>query len=66
MIRDLGKIIVSSLTIGDRFECDRTKTMIVSRYLTIHLLSPLTIGRIVLTEFDDLDILLATFDSQIE
>ena len=49
-----------------RFNATKTKTMIVSRSRTMHPQSPpLTIGRTVLKESDDLVILGVKFDSKI-
>ena len=46
-----------------KLNASKTKTMIVSRPLTMHSQSPpLTIGGTVLKESDDLDILGVTFD----
>ena len=48
-----------------KLNASKTDTMIVSRYRTMHPQSPpLTIGGTVLEEFDDLVILLVTFDSK--
>ena len=48
-----------------RMKLDASKTMMVSRSLTMHPQSPaLTIGGTVLKEFDDLVILGVTFDSK--
>ena len=50
---------------GMKLNATKTKTMIVSRSCTMHLQSlPLTIGRTVLKESDDLHILWMTFDSK--
>ena len=52
-------------SLGDEIECEKVKTMIVSRSRTIHPQSPaLTIGRTVLKESDDLVILGVAFDSK--
>ena len=49
---------------GDEIECEKTKTMIISRSHTMHPQSlPLIIGGIVLKESDDHVILGVTFDS---
>ena len=49
---------------GMKLNASKTKTMIVSRSRTMHHQSPpLTIGRTVLKESDDLIILEVTFDS---
>ena len=49
-----------------KFNTNKTKTMIVSRSRTMHPQSPpLTIGRTVLKESDDLVILGVTCDSKI-
>ena len=51
---------------GDEIDCDKTKTMIVSRSRTMHPQSPpLTIDGTVLKYSDDLDILGVTFDSKL-
>ena len=48
-----------------KLNASKTKTMIVSRSLTMHPQSPpSTIGGMVLKESDDLDILEVTFDSK--
>ena len=48
-----------------KLTASKTKTMIVSRFHTMHPHSPpLTIGRTVLKEYDDLVILGVTFDSK--
>ena len=50
---------------GMKLNASKTKTMIVSRSLTMHPKSPaLTIGGTVLKETDDLVILEVTFDSK--
>ena len=55
---------VSGVTWGMKLNESKTKTMIVSRSLTMHPQSPaLTIGGTVLQEYDDLVILGVTFDS---
>ena len=58
--------IVSDVTLwGIKLNASKTKTMIVSRSRTMHPQSPpLTIGRTVLKESDDLVILGVTFDSK--
>ena len=49
-----------------KLNANKTKTMIVSRSLTMHPQSPpLTIDSTVLKEFDDLDILGVIFDSKL-
>ena len=49
-----------------KLNASKTKTMIVSRLRTMHPQSPpLTIGRTVLKEYDDLVILRVTFDSKL-
>ena len=50
---------------GMKLNVSKTKTMIVSRSLTMHPQSPrLTIGRTVLKESDDIVSLVVTFDSK--
>ena len=58
--------LVSGVTIGGmKLNASKTNTMIVSRSRTVHPQSPpLTIGRTVLDESDDLVILGVTFDSK--
>ena len=49
-----------------KLNASKTKTMIVSRSLTMHPQSPpLTIGETVLKESDDLVVLRVTFDSKL-
>ena len=51
---------------GMKLNASKTKTMIVSRSITMHPQSPpLTIGGTVLKESDDMDILGVTFDSKL-
>ena len=65
MIRDLGRVSEWCDLWGMKLNASKTKTMIVSRSLTMHpQSSPLTIGRTVLIESDDLVILGVTFDSK--
>ena len=53
------------LPLGDETNGSKIKTMIVSRSCTMHPQSPvLTIGRTVLKESDDLEILGVIFDSK--
>ena len=63
--RDLGRVNEWCDLWGMKFNVSKTKTMIVSRSLIMHPLSPpLTIGGTVLKESDDLVILGLTFDSK--
>ena len=63
--RDLGKDSDWCDLWGMKLNASKTKTMIVSRSLTMHPQSPpLTIGRTVLLESDGLVILQVTFDSK--
>ena len=65
LIRDLGRVSEWCDLCGTKFKASKTKTMIVSRSLTMHPQSPpLTIGGTVLKESDDLVILGVTFDSK--
>ena len=65
-IRDLGRVSKWCDLWGMKLNASKTKTMIVSRSRTMHLLSPpLTIGGTVLKESDDLAILGVTFDSKL-
>ena len=58
LICDLGRVSEWCDLLGRKLNASKTKTMIVSRSSTMHLQSPpLTIGRTVLKESDDLDIL---------
>ena len=58
MIRDLGRVSEWCDLWGIKLNASKTKTMIVSRYRTMHpQSSPLTIGGTVLKESDDLVIL---------
>ena len=62
LIRDLGRVSEWCDLWGIKFNASKTKTMIVSRSRTLHPQSPpLTIGRTVLKESDDLVILGVTF-----
>ena len=62
-IRDLGRVSEWCDLWGMKLNASKTKTMIVSRSRTMHPQSPpLTIGRIVLKESDDLVILGVTYD----
>ena len=66
LIRGLGRVSESCDLYGMKLNASKTKTMIVSRSRTMHPLSPpLTIGRIVLKESDDLVIFGVTFDSKL-
>ena len=65
LIHDLGRVSEWCDLQGMKLNATKTKTMIVYRAHTMHLLSPpLTIGRTVLKEYDDLVILGVTFDSK--
>ena len=65
LIRDLGRVSEWCDLSGMKLNASKTKTMIVSRYRTMHPQSPpLTIGGTVLKEFDDLVVLGVTFDSK--
>ena len=65
LIRDLGRYSEWCDLWGMKLNASKTKTMIVSRYLTMHPQSPpLTIGGTVLKESDHLVILGVTFDSK--
>ena len=65
LIRDLGRVIEWCDLWGMKLNATKTKTMIVSRSRTMHPQSPpLTIGRTVLKESDNLVILGVTFDSK--
>ena len=65
LVRDLGRISEWCDIWGIKLNTSKTKTMIVSRSRTMHPQSPpLTIGRTVLKESDDLVILGVTFDSK--
>ena len=65
LIRDLGRVSEWCELWGMKLNASKTKTMIVSRSLTMHPQSPpLTIGGTVLKESDDLVILRVTFDSK--
>ena len=58
LIRDLGRVSEWCDLWGMKLNASKTKTMIVSRSLTMHPLSPpLIIGGTVLKESDDLVIL---------
>ena len=64
LIRDLGRVSEWCDLWGMILNASKTKTIIVSRSRTMHYQSPpLTIGRIILKESDDLVILGVTFDS---
>ena len=68
LIRDLGRVRewCDLCLWGMKLNARKTKTMIVSRSRTVHPQSPpLTIGRTVLNESDDLVIFAVTFDSKI-
>ena len=66
LISDLGRVSEWCDLWGMKLNVSKTKTMIVSRSLTMHPQSPpLTIGRTVLIESDDLVILGVTFDSNL-
>ena len=65
LIRDLGRVSEWCDLWGMKLNASKTKTMIVSRSLTMCPQSPpLTIGGTVLKESDDLVILGVTFDSK--
>ena len=65
LIRDLGRVSEWCDLWGMKLNASKTKTMIVSRSLTMHPQSqPLTILGTVLEESDDLVILGVTFDSK--
>ena len=65
LIRDFGRVSEWCDLWGIKFNANKTKTMIVSRSLTMHPQSPiLTIGGTVLKESDDLVILAVAFDSK--
>ena len=65
LIRDLGTVSEWCDLRGMKFNASKTKTMIVSRSLTMHPQSPLlTICGTVQKESDDLVILGVTFDSK--
>ena len=58
LIRNLGRVSEWCDLWGFKLNASKTKTMIVSRFRTMHSQShPLTIGRTVLKESDDLVIL---------
>ena len=64
-IRDLGRVSEWCDLCGMKLNASKTKTMIVSRFHTMHPQSPpLTIGGTVLKESDYLVILGVTFDSK--
>ena len=66
LIHDLGRVSELCDLWGMKLNASKTKTMIVSRSRTMHSQSPpVTIGRTVLKESDDLVILGVTFDSKI-
>ena len=63
LIRDLDRVSEWCDIWGMKLYASKTKTMIVSRSSTMHPQSPpLTIGRPVLKESDDLVIFIVTFD----
>ena len=63
---DLVRVNAWCDLLGMKLNASKTKTMIVSRSLTMHPQSPLlTIDGTVLKESDDLDILGVTFDSEL-
>ena len=65
LISDLGRVSEWCDLWGMKLNASKAKTMIVSRSRTMHPLSPpLTIGRTVLKESDNLVILGVTFDSK--
>ena len=65
LIHDLGNVSEWCDLWGMKLNARKTKTMIVSRSRTLHPQSPpLTVGRTVLKESDDLVILVVTFDSK--
>ena len=65
LILDLGRVSEWCDLWGMKLNASKTKTMIVSWSSTIHPQSPpLTIGRTVLKESDDLVILGVTFDAK--
>ena len=65
LIRDLGRVSEWRDLWGVKLNASKTKTMIVSRFRTMHPQSPpLTIGGTVLKESDDLVILGVSFDSK--
>ena len=66
MIRDLGRVSEWCDLCGMKLNASKTKTMIVSRSLTMHPQSaPLTIDRTVLKVSDHLVILGVAFDSKL-
>ena len=63
LIRDIGRVSEWCDLWGIKLNATKTKTIIVSRSRTMHPQSlPLTIGRTVLKESDDLVVLGVTFD----
>ena len=65
LIREIGRVSVWGGLWGMKLNASKTKTMKVPRSHTVHPQSPpLTIGRTVLKESDDLVILGVTFDSK--
>ena len=65
MNRDINRVSVWCHLWGMKLNASKTKTMIVSRSLTVHpLLTPLTLDRTVLKESADLVILGVTFDAK--
>ena len=65
LIRDLGRVSEWCDLWGIKLNANKIKTMIISRSRRMHPQSPpLTIGRTVLKESDDLVILGVTFDSK--
>ena len=66
LIRDLGRVSEWCDHWGFKFNASKTKTMIVSRFRTMHSQSPpLTIGGTLLKESDDLAIFGVIFNSKI-
>ena len=66
LIRNLGRVSEWCELWGMKLNASKTKTMIVSRFRTMHPQSPpLTIGGTILKESDDLVILGVTFDSKL-
>ena len=65
MNRDLNRVSVWYNLCGMKLNASKTKTMIVSRSLTVHpQLTPLTLDGTVLNESADLVILGVTFDAK--
>ena len=64
-VADLGRVSEWCDLLGIKLNATKTKTMIVSRFRTMHPQSPpLTMGETVLKESGDLVILGVTFDSK--